>query len=124
LNIDSFSEYSKSITPQRGEDVSQVTINIKVPVDIYRDGPLFLARCARFGVVTQGTTFEEAKDNILEAVSLFVETCLEMGTLEQVLKDSGFELVSNSDDLQDNCPNHIELSFPFLAKNHMRECRA
>jgi len=101
-----------------------VTINIKVPVDIYKDGGLFLASCARFGVITQGTTFEEAKDNITEALSLFIETAFEMGTLEQILKESGFRPTRAGEDVRDNCPNHIELSFPFLAQNHLRECRA
>ena len=79
--------------------MAQVTINIRVPVDIYQEGSLFLARCARFGVVTQGNTFEEAQDNIAEALTLFVETCLEMGTLEQVLKESGFRPTKTSEDV-------------------------
>jgi len=101
-----------------------LTINIKVPVDIYKDGRVFLASCARFGVITQGNTFEEAKDNLAEALSLFIETSIEMGTLEQILKESGFRPTMAAEDIHDNCPNHIELSFPFLAQNHLRECRA
>ena len=70
--------------------MASVTINVKVAIDIRQDGPLFVARCERFGVVTQGSTYEEAKANLIEAVSLFIETCYEMGTLETVLKEAGF----------------------------------
>jgi predicted RNase H-like HicB family nuclease len=103
---------------------SSVTINIKVPADIYKDGQVFVASCPRFGVITQGVSFEEAKNNLFEAMTLFIETCLEMGTLEEVLRESGFKLTHTPEDVQDNCPEHIELSFPFLAQNHLRECRA
>ena len=104
--------------------MASVTINVKVAVDIYQDGELFIADCKRFGVITQGDTFEEAKYNLIEALSLFVETCFEMGTLEDVLKESGFRSSSRGELDTDNCPNHIELSLPLLASNHLRECRA
>lgn len=104
--------------------MAQVTVNIKLPVDIYQDKGLFIASCARFGVITQGETFEKAKDNIIEAVTLFFETCIEMGTLEKVLWESGFRPTSSGEKEVDNCPEHIELSFPFVANNHLRECHA
>ena len=104
--------------------MASVTINVKVAIDIRQDGPLFVARCERFGVVTQGSTYEEAKANLIEAVSLFIETCYEMGTLETVLKEAGFLPATGKEENGDDGPNHIELSLPFLAGNHPRECRA
>jgi predicted RNase H-like HicB family nuclease len=104
--------------------MATVTINIKVPVDIYRDGPVHVANCRRFGVVTQGCSIEEAKSNLVEALTLFLETCFEMGTLEEVLKESGFRRAGDNDQDLDQCKNHLELSLPFFATNHLRECRA
>lgn len=54
-----------------------VTFDIKFHADIYRDGEIFVANCPRVGVITQGNSFEEARSNIIEAVTLFVETCAE-----------------------------------------------
>ena len=37
------------------------------------DGGLYVATCPEFDVVTQGSTMEEARDNLKEAVELFLE---------------------------------------------------
>jgi predicted RNase H-like HicB family nuclease len=104
--------------------MASLTITIKAPVDIYQDGSVFVAKCTRFDVITQGDTFKEAHANLIEALTLFIETCYEMGTLEEVLREAGFKPASTTEYVMDNCQNHIELSVPFLAYNHLRECRA
>lgn len=40
---------------------------------IERDGDLYVATCPHFDVVTQGHTIQEARDNLKEAVELFLE---------------------------------------------------
>lgn len=40
---------------------------------IEREGNLYVATCPQFDVVTQGRTVEEARDNLKEAVELFLE---------------------------------------------------
>ncbi len=40
---------------------------------IMREGRWFVARCAELGVVSQGKTVAEAKENIKEAVELYLE---------------------------------------------------
>jgi predicted RNase H-like HicB family nuclease len=50
----------------------------------------YVASCPVLDVVSMGMTKEEAKHNLLEAASLFLTTCFEMGTLEQVLCQCGF----------------------------------
>jgi predicted RNase H-like HicB family nuclease len=104
--------------------MATVTINIKVPVDFFFDGGVHVANCARFGVITQGCTLEEAKQNLEEALILFFETCLEMGTFDDVLKESGFTKMETNEQDIDNCRDHLELALPYMARNHMRECRA
>lgn len=64
-----------------------VTTSIKFPVDIYQNDGVFIAKCTNLGVITQGQTRVEAKENMLEAISLFIETCIEMDTIEAVLKE-------------------------------------
>ncbi|MDR2668599.1 MAG: type II toxin-antitoxin system HicB family antitoxin [Desulfovibrio sp.] len=43
------------------------------------------ASCPGLDLATQGETFERAEQNIREALTLFVESCLRRGTLEEVL---------------------------------------
>lgn len=65
--------------------MERVIFKCNVRVDIQQSGPVYVANCKRFGVLTQGCTREEAKANIIEALTLFFETCFDMGTLEEVL---------------------------------------
>ena len=56
-------------------------------------GKWWLACAPEIDVCTQGKTFEEAQQNIREAIQAFVEYCLERGTLDQVLAEAGFSKV-------------------------------
>ncbi len=49
------------------------------------------------GVVSQGETIREAKENIVEAVELYLESARDMGILEEVLADAGVDLKTDSD---------------------------
>lgn len=49
----------------------------------------WVASAPQLDVVTQGGTFEEAKQNLQEALMLFFESCLRRDTLGQVLADAG-----------------------------------
>ena len=45
--------------------------------------------CPELNVASQGETFEEAIDNIKEAVELYIESAEELGTLDDVLEQLG-----------------------------------
>ena len=64
---------------------------LKVPVEIHKGSTAFIARCPLFDVSSQGKTPVEAKKNLVDALILFVTTCFEMGTLEEVMKECGFK---------------------------------
>lgn len=46
----------------------------RLTVIIEREGDGFVALCPEFDVASQGTTIEEARDNLREALELFFET--------------------------------------------------
>ena len=48
------------------------------------------------GVSSFGKTEKEAKDSLKEAVGLFLEECERMGTLDEVLSESGFKVQGKS----------------------------
>ncbi len=48
--------------------------------------------CPEFDVVSQGETIEEAKESIVEAVELYLESAKELGILEEILEDAGIKM--------------------------------
>jgi predicted RNase H-like HicB family nuclease len=55
-----------------------------------RDGEWYVAYCPPLDIGSQGTTPEEARENLIEAARMFLASCLERGTLDQALKELGF----------------------------------
>jgi predicted RNase H-like HicB family nuclease len=68
-----------------------ITMNVKLPIEILKRERWYVASCPALDVASQGETIKKAKDSLSEAVSLFLISCLERGTLEQVLRDCGFK---------------------------------
>jgi predicted RNase H-like HicB family nuclease len=65
-------------------------------IEIFREGDSFVALSPELNVSSFGDTVEEAKASIKEAIQAFVEECERMGTLEDVLEESGFSRVDDS----------------------------
>ena len=57
---------------------------------IWKEDKYYVAYNPELEVASQGKTSEEAEKMLKEAVSLFIETAKKIGTLNQVLKESGF----------------------------------
>lgn len=56
-------------------------------------GNRWVTGCPSLDLFSQGVTEEEAKRCLEEAIGLWVEDCLERGTLEQALREAGFHKV-------------------------------
>lgn len=69
-----------------------ITFEAHLPFNIKKKGKWFIAYCDVLDVITQGETEKKAKDNLADAISGFLATCFEMGTLDEVLKECGFTL--------------------------------
>lgn len=100
-----------------------MTIKINVPVVFKQDGDVYVGICPPLNVASQGVTPEEARGNLAEALREFLFTCIEMGTLSQVLKDCGFTeeklLPDNDSDME-----HMDVSLPFASDFNPAECHA
>lgn len=59
-------------------------------VEVFREEDSYVALCPDLDVSSFGDTAEEAKLALHEALEAFIEECDTMGTLEQVLEESGF----------------------------------
>ena len=53
----------------------------------------WVAGCPKLDVYSQGKSAQEAKNSLEEAITLWVEDCIERGTLEQALQEVGFHKV-------------------------------
>lgn len=67
-----------------------VEIRVKVRALLRKEGRLWVAGAPTFGVFSQGPTREGAKEALREALGLWIESCVERGTLDQALREVGF----------------------------------
>lgn len=67
-----------------------VELKLKLPFKLIKRKNWYIADCHVLDVASQGDTPEKAKKNLIEALSVFLITCIEQGTLDAVLKGCGF----------------------------------
>jgi len=68
-----------------------IDFKVKLPFKIQKRKKWLLASCPVLDIHSQGETEEKAKKNLAEAISLFLISCFERGTLDEVLKKCGFK---------------------------------
>ena len=67
------------------------TMNIEYNAQIWKEGNQYIAHAMPLDVMSAGPSPEEARKALDEAVHLFLVTAADMGTLEDVLQESGYE---------------------------------
>ena len=67
------------------------SIVFNLPVSLLRESDQFVAYTPALDLSTSGATLEEAKKNFTEAVEIFFDEIVEMGTFEDVLLDLGWK---------------------------------
>ncbi len=81
-----------------------------IPPDPDKERDAWVVGCPEIDLYTQGDTYEEAAENILDALYGWFSACIEHGTLEKVLSDCGLP------------PQRIEeLRHSFLANISLQE---
>ena len=68
--------------------------DLKFTVRIFKEGPTFVAHVPELDVSSCGGTETEARQNIRDAVSGFIETAKQMGTLKDLLEEAGYRFVN------------------------------
>jgi predicted RNase H-like HicB family nuclease len=71
-------------------------MNISVRIEIFKEGDVYVVLSPELNVSSFGETIEDAKRSIKEAIEAFIEECERMGTLEDVLEESGFSRINDS----------------------------
>lgn len=99
-------------------------LEFKLPADIKKKGRVFVSQCPLLDVYSQGNSRSEALDNLREAVKLFIESCFQRGTLEQVLRDSGFEAAASVDSVPRRKQEYVNVPLSLIASKRHAEVRA
>jgi predicted RNase H-like HicB family nuclease len=68
------------------------TINIEYTVQIWKEGNQFISHAMPLDDMSSGQTPEEARKALDEAVNLFLATAADMGTLDEILEEAGYQL--------------------------------
>lgn len=90
---------------------------IRFPTSFVEEKPgRVVALCTPLDVMSQGATRQEAKRNLVAAVQLFVESCFERGTLDQVLKECGGKIGREDPTKPDWLV--IDVPLPLVAQHH------
>ena len=68
---------------------------IEFDMIVFKEGKTFVAYSHELDISSCGKTVEQAKKNLKTAVKLFLEEAKKMGTVEDILKETGYEKVGN-----------------------------
>jgi predicted RNase H-like HicB family nuclease len=64
---------------------------IEYTVQIWKEGNQYVAHAMPLDVMSGGLTPEEARGALDEAVRLFLTTAIDMGTLDEILEEVGYQ---------------------------------
>jgi len=71
--------------------MKSVDMQFGLPVTFLKEGDNFIAYTPALDLSTFGPTFDKAKKNFVEAVNIFFEEIIEMGTVNDVLTELGWQ---------------------------------
>lgn len=100
---------------------AKIKMEMTLPVLIQKKEKWFVSSCPVLDVASQGETIEAAKHNLIEALTLFLSSCYEHGTLEAVLQQCGFKRTVGSafeyDQANSDVSEYIDVPLYLLANN-------
>ena len=71
-------------------------LRVHYRAEVFKEDEVHVGLCPELNVSSFGDTPQDARDSLQEAVELFLEGCESMGTLEEVLGESGFRLMGRA----------------------------
>lgn len=72
------------------------SVQISLPITIFKEGKSYVAYSPALDLSTSAPTYEKAQSRFLEATKFFLEELVEMGTLDKVLSDLGWQKVKTN----------------------------
>ena len=103
---------------------TSVTFRASFPIKITKKEEHYVSCCPVLDVWSQGETKVKATENLREALQLFLIDCYERGTLDKVLKDSGFTAASTPPKKEMNhSKQRIDIVLPFIIDDRQARCQ-
>lgn len=93
---------------------ASINMQFRLPFRLEREGDVFISICDVLDVRSQGVSEAEAGDMLIEALQLFLETCIEEGTVEAVLRESGFRPFFDGDLSEDEDGDYLDVPVSLL----------
>ena len=102
----------------------RASMELTLPARIRKKGRWFVSSCEVLDVHSQGKTRAEAEQNLRDALESFLVSCHERGTLDEVLRESGFVAITGKGrDLSSrtarSAPLRVPLNFA-IRHSHLR----
>ncbi|MDI6729336.1 MAG: hypothetical protein QMD44_10490 [Thermodesulfovibrionales bacterium] len=70
-------------------------MNINLKIEVFKEDDVYVALAPELSVSSFGDTIEDAKKSLKEAIEAFIEECEHMGSLDEVLEESGFQKIND-----------------------------
>ena len=70
-------------------------MKIRLTEEIWKEGNMYVSYCPELDIASCGEDVQQAKKNLMEAVTINIEETKKMGTFEQFLEDYGLEEISS-----------------------------
>jgi len=106
----------------------KIQFTIEVPIKLQQRKKWVVAACPVLDLHSQGETVQQARKNLGEAITLFLISCFERGTLDDVLKKCGFmpEHQPHKRIQSKNPPELLNIPIPFWinTSSGQRACHA
>ena len=80
----------KSIEIDKKADVISIRMRLRAQIKKEKPG-IYVSYCPALDVCSQGETVKKARDNIIEATKLLIESCFERGVLHKFLAKKRFK---------------------------------
>ena len=103
---------------------TSVTFHASLPIKITKKKEYYVSCCPVLDVWSQGDTRSKATENLREALQLFLIDCFERGTLDKVLKESGFTAARTLPKQKvSSLRQRIDVPLPFIIDDRQTKCQ-
>lgn len=102
---------------------TRMKVTIELPVKVVKKRKWFVAECRALDVYAQGESSEQARKNLEQSLFLFLQSCIERGTLFDVLRQCGFEPASSTDAGLENASSQDLVNVPLYLLSRFSESR-
>lgn len=100
---------------------------VKLPIKITKKKKWVVASCPILDVHSQGNTEKKARNNLIEALSLFLVSCFDRGSLDTVLKQCGFKAIHQQAAPRTSSlskEDYVSVPVPFIVNQQSAQCHA